>query len=155
MRLNFITPSLAVIFAALAQEYRLLEFWGVNPNLTVIALALAAFSLEDFTDFFPTALAAAIFSKTAPIWEVAPLAIFLVAAVLWISKKAGPWNIHIGFLVSLFVATTIFYVTIDRAFILDRGSLFLSELAYNLIIGAALWLAINYFTNGISRRLKF
>jgi Na+-translocating ferredoxin:NAD+ oxidoreductase RnfD subunit len=155
MRPKFFIPVILAILAALAQELRLFEFWGLNPNLIIITLGLLAFTMDNLTEFFAAVLAGVIFSKTAPFWEIAPLAIFIAASIFWISKKASPWNIHIEFLISLFVATTIFYVVVDRAFILERTELFFGELAYNVSIGAFAWLTLNYFNNEISRRSKF
>ncbi len=154
MRLNFIFPTLAVIGSALAQESRFLEIGGINPNLIVVILAILAFRLENPAYFFIAAFTGVIFAKTAPFWELAPLTVFFIAIILWLSKKAGPWNIHLGFLISLFMATTIFYVIADRTFILDRSSGFLYELAYNLFIGAIVWPVSYYFSNEISRRIK-
>lgn len=147
MRNNIFIFAIAIAIATFIQELRLLEIWGVNPNLALITLSISAFLVGDIMVYGFLAFWGAIFIKIGPYTEVTTLAFLIVAIFLWIAKNAGPWSADVGFLVALFTATTIFYAIVDYRFILDHSNLFLGEMIYNLLLGAATWMVAPLFSH--------
>jgi|GEM_PF-1652819 len=144
-------PIVIIVLVALAQQARLFDFWGVNPNLTLLALTIFAFMALSPGVFFSCAILGAIFLKTAPGFESGSAAILALAGIIWIFGRTNPWHPHFAVLFGTVLATTVFYLIVDFGFITERTYLFGQELVYNLIITIIVWFSIHYFNYETAR----
>lgn len=149
VRVNkFLLVFFVFALALFLQNERVLSVWGINPHLTLVLLALLIFAEAPIS-----ALALAICELLAlaflwtPFWTIESIVLGASALVVFFAKDFLTGNKLVDFCIGLTCMTGLFY----GALALLHASPFpvvavLRELAYNMLIGFTLWLALRKFT---------
>lgn len=111
--------------------------FGVKPNLALSALIAISFFVENIWQGFLLAALAGLILKFSPGFDSGILILFLIGAAAMFVRKYHPWHYFFGNLISIALATFVFYVILAENLI---GSVvFLKELAFNLIAGMVIF----------------
>ncbi|OGY65851.1 MAG: hypothetical protein A3A16_02180 [Candidatus Harrisonbacteria bacterium RIFCSPLOWO2_01_FULL_44_18] len=135
---------LLVIAAGILQNTDLLNIAGVKPNLSLAALIVLGFFINKFTDYLILILISALLIKTAAGFEISIIVFAAIPAIFYFLRRLLPWRASLNNLILIFAGTLLLYLLIDPAFISRGVGIFISEAAYNLILGAVLFWAGTY-----------
>lgn len=133
---------LVLVMAFYLQQYRVLSFGGVNPNLILIGFALLIFGVANPKVLGILFLATvAMMLALTPYWSFQIVTVAVVSIGLYFLKRIFTGSRMLDFLIVVLLGTISFYVIVNipQLSFLSIG-LLLKEIMYNLILGSILWL---------------
>jgi hypothetical protein len=144
-----ILAAVAVVAAFfILGQFRFLSIADVNPNLLLIGLLFFAFKTDRFRFlailFAVSAVLAVLFT---PAWFLQYAVILFVVLLFYFAKEFMTGSRFFDFLISVFLATALFYVIVNLFEFDLPYVLILGEVVYNLIIGTLIWYAAQKITN--------
>lgn len=147
---NFRFPLLiflVIIFSFV--QFLDIQIFGVKPDLPLVFIAVSVFFIKNkWEGIFLTSLSAFVL-KFSPHPSREILFFLILGILMSLFYKYFPWHSLINSLVLVVLTTLAFYVLLNYPAILS--SLFFKELAYNLFVGALLFLIFKFF--GFKRTL--
>ncbi|HEY4475784.1 MAG TPA: hypothetical protein VJB92_03660 [Candidatus Paceibacterota bacterium] len=140
-----------VAAAGLIQNTDTLNAFGIKPNLALAVLVALAFFITTLFVYSALVLTAVAFLRFEGGFELSTLVFAIVAfLVFWLCEKL-PGKNFINNILSIGLATLVFYLAADPAFFINDTISVIKEGVYNIIIGSAVFALASAFVYGKKR----
>ena len=140
-----------VAAAGLIQNTDTLNAFGIKPNLALAVLVALAFFITTLFVYSALVLTAVAFLRFEGGFELSTLVFAIVAfLVFWLCEKL-PGKNFINNILSIGLATLVFYLAADPAFFINDTISVIKEGVYNIISGSAVFALASAFVYGKKR----
>ncbi len=144
--IQWIIILVACIALALIQSTDFVNVFGVKPDLLLVGLIVAIAFVPTFIHYCALVILGVLslrfsltFGKEFPIVGVIALVAFFISERL-------PGKAWINMILLIVIGTVAWYFLVDSSFIPEHPGIVFQEIAYNSIVGMALfWIAKRYF----------
>jgi hypothetical protein len=144
-----------ISLAVIVQNSRLLDFWGINPNLILIFFFLPLILEKEFPKTLVFVFIILAFTVIfLPFWTKEILILGGLAIIGLFLRKFLTGREFWDFLILIFLGTLGFYLINNFSYFFQNPLILISELIYNMFLGSLLFFIFGYFYEKKETRIK-